>query len=141
LGDGFYLYVGWRDGDETFFYRVEDLMRNLATGRSMERHSWVYLGSRMVPEGPDSEGEVFAADVYRNLVNVSFFSDGYTLVTGALPECLEQTIWMLNGWLVPDRHAPVRLFFSRRRMDGLSVDLVETLPVLPRLDDAPEKDR
>ena len=131
-GDGFYLYVGWRGEGEVFFYRVEDLMRNLATGRSMRRHSWVYLGSRMVPDGSGGagSGQAFAADIYRNLINVSFFSDGYTLVTSSLPECLEQTIWMLNGWLVPERHAPVRLFFSRQRMVGLPAELVETLPVI-----------
>ena len=129
-GDGFYLYVGWRQEGETFFFRVEDLLRNLATGRSMRRHRWVYLGSRMVPDGRDGVGETFAADIYRNMVNVSYFSDGFTLVTGSLPECLEQTIWMVNGWIVPARGSPVRIFFSRERLDGLPADLVEMLPVV-----------
>ena len=52
-------------------------------------------------------------------------------VTGSLPQCLEQTIWMLNGWLVPERGSPVRLFFSRRPMNGPPADLIDTLPELP----------
>jgi hypothetical protein len=126
-GDGFYLYAGWRDGEELFFFRIEDLLRNLATGRAMERHRWVYLGSRWVTE-TNGVDEVFAADVYHNLINVSFFADGYTLITGSLPECLEQTIWMLNGWIVPPRGSLVRLFFSRERIVGLPDELAAVLP-------------
>ncbi len=126
-GDGFYLYVGWREGEEVFFFRVEDVLRNLATGRAMQRHRWVYLGSRMVPD-TGGEGQVFAADVYHNLVNVAYFADGYTLITGSLPECLEQTIWMVNGWLVPARGSQVRLFFSRSRIDHLPPELAAMLP-------------
>src|SRR5688572_33269293 len=47
-GDALFLYVGWKSGEETYFFRVEDLVRNLATGQSMRRHAWVYLGSQMV---------------------------------------------------------------------------------------------
>jgi hypothetical protein len=117
VGDGFWLYVGWRRGDETYFLRAEDLVRNLATGQTMRRHRWVYLGSRMLP-AQDGAGELFAADVYQNLINVSWFSDGATLITGALPECLEQTIWMSNAWLLPERGSAVRLVFARERLDA-----------------------
>jgi hypothetical protein len=126
-GDGFYMYAGWRDGGEVYFYRMEDLLRNLMTGRAMQRHRWVYLGSRMVSE-PDRGADVFAADVYHNIVNVSFFSEGYTLLTGALPQCLEQTIWMANGWLVPARGSPVRLVFSLEPLERAPEGLVELLP-------------
>lgn len=128
-GDGFWLYVGWRRGDETFFLRAEDLVRNLATGQTMRRHRWVYLGSRMLP-AQDGAGELFAADVYQNLVNVSWFSDGATLITGALPECLEQSIWMSNAWLLPERGSAVRLSFSRERLDAPPRALLELLPDL-----------
>lgn len=128
-GDGFWLYVGWRRGDETFFLRAEDLVRNLATGQTMRRHRWVYLGSRMLP-AQGGEGEMFAADVYQNLINVSFFSDGATLLTGALPECLEQTIWMSNAWLLPQRGSEVRLVFARERLSTPPPELVALLPDL-----------
>lgn len=128
-GDGFWLYVGWRRGDETFFLRAEDLVRNLATGQTMRRHRWVYLGSRMLP-AQNGAGEVFAADVYQNLINVSWFSDGATLVTGSLPECLEQTIWMSNAWILPPRGNAVRLVFARERLDVPPRELLELLPDL-----------
>jgi hypothetical protein len=125
-GDGFYLYVGWLEEGQVYFFQMEDLLRNLLSGRAMKRHRWVYLGSRMVKD--DRGQEVFAADLYHNIINVSFFSEGYTLLTGALPECLEQTIWMANGWLVPQRGSPVRLVFSRTPLEGLPPGLRELLP-------------
>ncbi|HVS19314.1 MAG TPA: YdjY domain-containing protein [Planctomycetota bacterium] len=128
-GDGFWLYAGWRRGDEVFFVRIEDLVRNLATGQTMRRHRWVYLGSRMLP-AQGGESELFAADVYQNLINVSWFSDGATLLTGALPECLEQTIWMSNAWLLPQRGSALRLVFARERLDAPPPDLLEVLPDL-----------
>ena len=128
-GDGFWLYVGWRRGDETYFLRAEDLVRNLATGQTMRRHRWVFLGSRMLP-AQDGAGEVFAADVYQNLINVSWFSDGATLLTGALPECLEQTIWMSNAWILPERGSGVRLVFARERLAAPPAALVALLPDL-----------
>jgi hypothetical protein len=126
-GSGFYLYAGWRRGEEVFFFRIEDLVRNLATGQTMRRHRWVYLGSRMLSAGPDG-GEEFAADVYQNLVNIAWFSDGNTLLTGALEECLEQTIWMSNAWLLPARGERVLLVFSRERLERAPDELVARLP-------------
>ena len=126
-GDGFCMYVGWREQGEVYFYRMEDLIRNLMTGRAMKRHRWVYLGSRMVPD-PDRGVEVFAADIYHNVINVSYFSEGYTLLTGALPECIEQTIWMANGWLVPARDSRVRLVFSREPLDEPPPAVLALLP-------------
>lgn len=125
-GDGFYLYAGWLEEGQVYFFQMEDLLRNLMSGRAMKRHRWVYLGSRLVP---DERGqEIFAADVYQNVINVSFFSEGYTLLTGALPECIEQTIWMANGWLVPQRGSPVRLVFSRTPLEGVPAGVRELLP-------------
>jgi hypothetical protein len=129
-GDALYLYVGWRTAGETYFFRVEDLLRHLSTGASMRRHAWVYLGSRMVPKGrTGAEGErVFAADVYQNLVNISFFSDGYTLLTAALPECVEQTTWMVNAWLVPERGTRLAMVFSSARIETVAPEIASLLP-------------
>jgi hypothetical protein len=118
-GDGVYLYLAWREKGEVFFFRAEDLLRNVQSGRSMSRHRWVYLGSRMVAVRPDGPEESFAADLYQNLVNISFFGEGYTLLTGALPECVNQSIWLANAWLLPDAGAPVALIFSRRALGAL----------------------
>ncbi len=159
-GDGFYLYAGWREGTETYFHRVDDLLRDLETGRSMRRHAWVFLGSRVVrmrvrdstkerapnervtpaKEGatPAKEGatkEVFAADVEGNLVNIALFEEGNTLVTAALPECLKQTIWLSNGWLLPQRGAPVALVFSRRPLQSPPEGMAASFPEVPPSED------
>jgi len=78
--------------------------------------------------GEEGQVEEFAADVYQNLVNIAWFSDGNTLLTGALEECLEQTIWMSNAWLLPDRGEPVRIVFARERLEHAPDELVERLP-------------
>jgi len=126
-GAGFYLYAGWRRGSDVYFFRMEDLVRDLGTGQTMRRHRWVYLGSRMVMNR-ETKKEEFAADVYQNLVNISFFSDGNTLLTGALPECLEQGIWMSNPWLLPARGESVLIVFSRELLDRAPAQWIERLP-------------
>jgi len=126
-GDGFLLYLAWREGEEVYFYRVDDLLSNLATGRSMRRHRWVFLGSRFkaMREG---EPEQFVADLEGNLVNISFFFQGNTLLTSALPECLEQTIWVANPWLLPPRDSAVQFVFARRPLNDLPAAWKERLP-------------
>jgi hypothetical protein len=126
-GSSFYLYAGWRRGSEVYFFRMEDLVRNLATGQTMRRSAWVYLGSRMV-RNRDTQQEEFAADVYQNLVNIAWFSDGNTLLTGALPECLEQGIWMSNPWILPARGQSVLIVFSREVLERAPAQWIERLP-------------
>lgn len=127
-GDGFYLYAAWRAGDETYFHRVEDLVRNLATGAAMTRHRWVYLGSKTAPDKKNPGQELFAAEIEGNLINLAFFSEGFTLITAALPECIQQTIWLPNAWLVPERGTEVDLIFSRERLPQLPQKFAEVLP-------------
>jgi hypothetical protein len=134
-GDGFCLYAAWREGTEVHFHRVDDLLRNLETGRSMRRHSWVFLGSRMVRLRGSEAKELFAADVEGNLVNVALFEEGNTLVTAALPECLRQTIWLANGWLLPERGSPVSLIFSREPLAALPPGMDSLLPVVQESED------
>lgn len=126
-GDAFYLYVAWREGQERYFYRLEDLVGNLESGRSLERHAFVYLGSRMVAPRP-GQPEAFAADLEGNLINLSYFRSGNTLLTAAVPEAVEQTIWLPNALLLPPRGAPVQLLISRQRLDCPPAPFAEHLP-------------
>ena len=82
-GDGFYVYAAWRERDETYLFRVDDLLSNLRTGRSMPRHRWVFLGSRFSRPRED-QPEVFVADHEGNLINIAFFFQGNTLLTPAV---------------------------------------------------------
>jgi hypothetical protein len=131
-GDGFFLYVAWREDRELFFFRVEDLIANLASGRSMRRERWVYLGSRMVRPAPQQE-EAFAADLQQNLINLTFFYQGNTLLTAALPECVDQTIWIGNSWILPPRDSPVLFLLARAPLAALPAGWEDSLPrVAPR---------
>jgi len=126
-GDGFFLYAAWREADETYFFRVEDLVRNLESGRSLRRHRFVYLGSRFQALKPGAP-EAFLADVEGNLINLSFFFQGNTLLTTAVEECIEQTIWAANEWLLPERGRALRLFFARAPLERLAPEWVAWLP-------------
>ncbi len=117
-GDGFYLYLAWQAGDERYLFRLEDALTNLRADRSMTRHRWVYLGSRFVEPKPGAE-PVFAADREGNMISLVLFEQGHTLLTGAVPDCLEQSIWIANRWLLPPPESAVRLVFARERIDAL----------------------
>ena len=108
----FLPYVAWREDGETYFFRVEDVLTNLATGRSMRRHPWIYLGSRMASMR-EGEPQRFLAEVEGNLINVAFFFEGNTLLTASLEACSSQTIWVGNQALLPPRETPVVLLFAR----------------------------
>jgi hypothetical protein len=127
-GDGLYLYVAWREGEERFLYRIEDLVGNLETRRSLRRHPFVYLGSRMVRPNPDEE-EIFAADWEGNLIALSFFQAGNTVLTASVKECVSQTIFLPNTWLLPESRSEVMLVFSRERLVELPSSLGDALPV------------
>jgi hypothetical protein len=129
-GDGFYLYAAWHEAGEAYFFRVEDLVRNLATGRSLRRHRWVYLGSRFVALKPEAS-ESFLADVSGNLINLAFFFQGDTLVTAAVEECSAQTIWAANEWLLPESGSPLLLLFARQPLAALPPGWEDRLPRVP----------
>jgi len=126
-GEGFYLYAAWREDGETYFFRLEDLITNIERGRSMRRHAWVYLGSRLVQPEPEAEERVLAAELEGNLINLSYFRAGNTLFTAALDECVSQTIWVANAPLLPEEEAPVTLLFARRRLERLPPEVAARL--------------
>lgn len=111
-------YVAWREDGEDYFFRVEDTVVNLESGRSMRRHDWIYLGSRFAGGEQGGEPE-FLAQAEGNLINLSFFFEGNTLLTAALPACLSQTIWVGNRALLPERGSGVTLVLSRTPLGGL----------------------
>ena len=126
-GDGVLPYLAWREGDEVYFVRVEDVLCDLAIGRSMRRHRWVFIGSRFTTlrkGGP----EVFLADEEQNLINLTFFTEGNTLITAALPECETQTIWRANDWMLPPRGQPVRLILAHHALDRVPESFLASLP-------------
>lgn len=129
-GDGLYLYLGWREGDETYWYRVEDMLRDLDRLRTMRRHRWVFLGSRMVKRQGSPEREAFAASLEGNLINMPFFASGTTLITSAIPEAEKQNIWLPNAWLLPDRGSQLMMVACRQRQATPPAGVLARLPVV-----------
>jgi hypothetical protein len=82
----------------------------------------------MVRPDPDGE-EVFAADWEGNLIALSYFQQGNTLLTAAVPECVSQTIFTPNTWLLPETRSEVMLVFSRDRLSELPSLFRDGLPV------------
>lgn len=129
-GDGLYLYLGWREGDETYWYRVEDMLRDLDRLRTMRRHPWVFLGSRMIKRESAPEREVFAASLEGNLINMPFFANGTTLITSAIPEAEKQNIWLPNAWLLPERGSQLLMVASKERLAQPPSRVLARLPEL-----------
>lgn len=129
-GDGLYLYLGWREGDETYWYRVEDLLRDLDRLRTMRRHRWVFLGSRMIKikRAGSPEREVFAASREGNLINMPFFAAGTTLITSAIPEAEKQNIWLPNAWLLPARGSQLLMVACKQRQAQPPASVLARLP-------------
>ncbi len=126
-GDGIFIYLAWAEGDETYFVRVEDVINNYESGRSMRRHRWTYLGSRFAKLRSD-EPEVYMADAEQNLINLAFFTEGNTLCTASLAECEIQTVWSANSWMLPPPGESVRLVLSHERLDSIPSLLSKDLP-------------
>jgi hypothetical protein len=142
-GDGLYMHATWREGDEVYFFRIEDLIANLETGRSMPRHKLVYLGSRMAvipglpPElsgaAPGEEPrEVFVADFDRNLVNLIYFANGNTLFTCVHGTENRQDVWAANIYNLPEMNQPVLLVFSKTPLATCPDSLRARLPEAKR---------
>lgn len=129
-GDGVQLYATWREGDDHFFYRIEDLVRDLDRGRTMRRHNWVYLGSRFLDSRRAGGDPLFAAAAEGNLACISFFTPGNTLLTAALPECVAQSSWLPNSWLLPPVGADVLLIASRVPLLAPPQSMDEVVPVV-----------
>ena len=68
-----------------------------------------------------------------NLMCVSFFSQGDTLPTTAIPECVSQTAWIPNGWPMPEPGAPVLLIASLTPLERVPDSLRNAPPSRPNL--------
>ena len=142
-GKPVYLYAAWREGagirDEAtgkfpgetlHFHRIEDLIVDLERDRTLRRHGWIWLGSRVLPPAKSGGPERFAADVTGTLACVSFFPQGDTLLTPALPECNSQTSWIANRWLLPAPGAPMLLIGSSQRLSSVPESFAKAVPLV-----------
>ena len=142
-GKPVYLYAAWREGagirdgvtgefpgETLHFHRIEDLIVDLERDRTLRRHGWIWLGSRVLPPAKSGGPERFAADVTGNLACVSFFPQGDTLLTPALPECNSQTSWIANRWLLPAPGAPMLLIGSSNKLTAVPESFAQAVPLV-----------
>ena len=129
-GDSLFLYAAWQEGDESFFFRVEDLVRDLDRGRTLRRHAFVYLGSFLMPTQKDAPAR-FAASMEGNLINIAFFRKPSALLTTAVEECDKQSNWLANSWLLPEPGSEMRLVFSKAPLTEVPTTIGRLLPKLP----------
>ncbi|MEM9802960.1 MAG: YdjY domain-containing protein [Planctomycetota bacterium] len=143
-GGEVFLYAVWRESagpkdvetgafpaETLHFHRVEDLVLDLVRGRTMRRHPWVWIGSRMIPGRRPDDPDQFAATATSNLLNIAFFSMGDTLATAALPECTSQTSWRPNVWMLPDKGTEVMLVIARQRLGEVPEAFSDGIPFAP----------
>ncbi|MFT6830591.1 MAG: hypothetical protein ACJAZN_000745 [Planctomycetota bacterium] len=143
-GKPLYLYVTWKEhagvpdlvtgeypNETLHFHRLEDLIVDLQRDRTLRRHGWVWLGSRILPPAKDGGAERFAADVTGNLACVSFFPQGDTLLTPAQPECESQTSWIANRWLLPAPGAQMLMIGSSNVLAGVPDAFADAVPLIP----------
>lgn len=140
-GKPLYLYASWREGagvfdeesgtfpDETVhFHRMEDLILDLKRLRTLRRHGLVWLGSRMVEGRTEDEPKRFAASATGNLMCITFFSQGDTLLTMAVPECASQVDWVPNQFLLPERGTEILVIASSKQLEVVPDSLRKALP-------------
>jgi hypothetical protein len=108
--------------------RVEDLVRNLENraqhaapplgvprledraGQEEPREGPLRRGGRGQPDQPRVvRGRLHAADE-------------------RAPECIKQSIWLPNSWILPERGEPLELVFSREKLVRLPEDIEARLP-------------
>ena len=85
----------------------------------------------MLPPEKSGGPERFAASVTGNLACVSFFPQGDTLLTPALPECNSQTIWIANRWLLPAPGAPMLMIGSSKKLTSVPLKFAQAVPLVP----------
>ncbi|MFT5198245.1 MAG: hypothetical protein ACI87O_000901 [Planctomycetota bacterium] len=124
-GDSAYIYLAWMEGEERYFFRLEDLIRDLDRGRTMRRHPLVYLGSFMA-EGHN--GPAFAATKEGNLINAALMRNGATLFTTGLVECDKQSNWLANSWLLPQRGSELAFVVSTHILHSAPAELLSRMP-------------
>lgn len=117
-GDGVFIYVQWKAGDETRRYRIEDLILNTKRGKTAARVKWIFLGSRMLAGPKKDSPAVFAADLEENFVSLCYFSAGNQVLTNPDLDAQEQHLYFPNPWLLPEKGSNVSLIFSKEKLEN-----------------------
>ncbi len=115
-GTEFLIFAEWTSGDKTEKVRAEELVRNRETEKPMQHTTWVYSGSRVVPDldSEDEDAMIPQAFMSNDLVALRRF-DGSALFQNPLPESQQENLYEKNGELLPKLGTPVTVTIETNR--------------------------
>lgn len=121
-GPEFIIYAEWKDGDTAKKVRAEELVFNVKTQKPMSHTTWIYSGSRVVPDldSDDEDAMMPQAFMSNDLVALRMF-DASALFQNPLPESQEENIYKKNDALLPKLGTPVALTIEVNRKMQLFV--------------------
>ena len=116
------IYAEWKDGDKAKKVRAEELVFNVKTQKPMSHITWIYSGSRVVPDldSDDEDAMMPQAFMSNDLVALRMF-DASALFQNPLPESQEENIYKKNDALLPKLGTPVILTIEVNRKMQLFV--------------------
>ena len=116
------IYAEWKDGDTAKKVRAEELVFNVKTQKPMSHTTWIYSGSRVVPDldSDDEDAMMPQAFMSNDLVALRMF-DASALFQNPLPESQEENIYKKNDALLPKLGTPVTLTIEVNRKMQLFV--------------------
>ncbi|HMS16419.1 MAG TPA: YdjY domain-containing protein [Planctomycetota bacterium] len=106
---GAYIYVLW-DGIKKPRH-LADMILNLRTNTTMERTPWMFTASRMFTDTRTWERH-FAADVYKNVVALTWNYCLDAVLANPLEDAKDETIWTPHPDLCPPAGTKVRIFMT-----------------------------
>lgn len=121
-GTAVLIYAEWESGGETKKVRAEEFVFNVKTQKPMSHTTWIYSGSRIVPDldSDDEDAMMPQAFMSNDLVALRMF-DASALFQNPLPESQEENIYKKNDALLPKLGTPVTLTIEVNRKMQLYV--------------------
>jgi hypothetical protein len=114
-GERVHVYLEWTEDGKSVRRRVEECIRNVETGKTMEPAGWVYLGSRFARLEPGGR-EVFVADVTRDVAAIWHSFEGNAVLDYAgIAGKDDHTHYAIREKL-PPKGAPVKIVLSREAL-------------------------
>lgn len=116
------IFVAWEEGDTMKTVRAEELILNVKTQQPLQQITWVYSGSRVVPDldSEDEDALIPQAFMSNDIVALRVF-DASALFQNPLPESSEENIYKKNDAVLPALGTPITLTIEVNRKMQLYV--------------------
>ncbi|MEQ8768475.1 MAG: YdjY domain-containing protein [Planctomycetota bacterium] len=100
-GDELEIFLTWNADAQEKRHRAEECILNAVTEGPMPKTGWVYIASRFVEVEPGA-GEVFIADLERNIISIYQFEVRNSILVNPLRDGGYDDIWFANPKLLPE---------------------------------------